>query len=584
MRKKLFIYGFTASIIAVLLTGFISFFVTQSSSVEESKLSAQSMANIILNEIRSEDKTMYDQKAKSLGESLSVDENGAYRITIIDADGKVLGDSSADISSMDNHAKRPEVMQAQENGYGSSRRDSDTLDINMLYVAVKDAGSDIVVRIALPLTELQRMSYNLFIGCLISIAAGALVSLIASYMFARRLGKPIKRLAVFANNLAEGNMQERAVLKTNTELDELAYDFNEMAFRLSGSLNELKHKNVEFDTVLSSMENGLIAVDIDKKILYMNPVAKQIFNVTLETDGETALENIIYQKRLLDAVVKCLAQKSSVTLDLKIGGEEILDFRVTVSPMFYKHSLTGAIMLFADVTHILELEKLRSDFVANVSHELRTPLTSIKGYAEALKDDGLENKENAARFLDVIEIEADRLNVLINDLMELSKIENNQDDNNLTQYDFKDIVRETAELVRFGADKKGVDLILDIPDKLIVYANKDRIKQLLLNLMDNGIKYNKQGGKLFVSAAEADGMLRISVKDTGEGIAQEDIPRLFERFYRVDKSRSRELGGTGLGLSIVKHIAELYSGSVTVNSTKGEGAEFIVKIAILKNN
>jgi two-component system phosphate regulon sensor histidine kinase PhoR len=225
---------------------------------------------------------------------------------------------------------------------------------------------------------------------------------------------------------------------------------------------------------------------------------------------------------------------------------------------------------------------MRTDFVANVSHELRTPLTSIKGYAETLKEEDLSENKTAKRFLEIIEIEAERLNVLINDLMELSKIENKNEDVNISSHSLKEILDETAEVLSMAAEKKGVKIQKDIDDSIVIYANRDRIKQLVLNLMDNGIKYNKDGGKLTVDASAQREMLTLSIKDTGEGIAQADIPRLFERFYRVDKSRSKELGGTGLGLSIVKHISELYGGSVTVLSKKGKGSEFIVKLPIVK--
>lgn len=249
--------------------------------------------------------------------------------------------------------------------------------------------------------------------------------------------------------------------------------------------------------------------------------------------------------------------------------------------MQYKGKVSGAIILFNDVTHLLKLERLRSDFVANVSHELRTPLTSIKGYAETLKEEGIRDIDNAKRFLEIIEIEADRLNVLINDLMELSEIENKSEDVNISRHSLSSIIGEVIDLIGIAAEKKGIELLVDQPEGIEIWANRDRIKQLLLNLIDNGIKYNKSGGKVNLTVSEHANILKISVKDTGSGIDEKDIPRLFERFYRVDKSRSKALGGTGLGLSIVKHICELYGGSVTVTSEKNKGSEFVVSLPII---
>lgn len=581
MRKKLFIYGFVACIVAVLLTSAIAFVVMRNSVIEETKISAKSMANMLLAEIENDDASLYDDKAKSLKYESSSKELTPYRITIIANDGTVLGDSNADISAMDNHADRPEVLEANINGVGSARRDSSTLGTNMLYVAVKSSESDLIVRVALPLTELRRMSLSLFIGCLVSLLVGGVVSLISAFVFSRRLAKPINTLANATKQLTQGNMDEKLSLNTNTELDDLAHDFNDMSTRLNLTLSDLRHKNSEFDAVLSSMEDGLIAIDKSQKVLYINPVAKKLFSLPVEITEGFELSKLLYKQPILEATAKCIAESKSQTLMQTIGLDEALNFDVFIYPMLYKGQLAGAILLFRDVTHVQELERLRSDFVANVSHELRTPLTSIKGYAQALRDEGYEEKENNKRFLDIIEIEADRLNILINDLMELSKIENKGEDIDISEHAFADIVKETAALVSISAKIKNVQINLDIQEDMRILANKDRIKQLLLNLMDNGIKYNKNGGELNVSSAMHNGMLKLTVSDNGVGIDKEDMGRLFERFYRIDKSRSKELGGTGLGLSIVKHIAELYGGSVTATSDKGEGTEFVVMLPII---
>ncbi len=583
MRRRLFYYVFAVSFIAVIITGLISFVAMRSSVVEEAKLSAEAMAKMVIRSIEDIDSSDYDATVKGLGDSISYNERTPYRITVIDKNGVVLGDSSADISIMDNHAERPEIIEAGKVGVGSSRRDSATLDINMLYVAVYDDNLEITSRIALPLTELKRISYNLLIGLLISISAGLVISVVASLIFSERLSHPINELAQASYEFAGGNLNKRVTLDTSTELDDLSSAFNTMAEKLKNSLTEIKQKNAEFNSVLSSMHDGLIAVSSEKEVLYVNPQARELFCFEGDCRNDyVALSSIVYQESILKAVDDCLGQKKTQLLDINLGVDSTAHYRVSVHPMEYENKPSGVIVVLNDITRTLELEQLRTDFVANVSHELRTPLTSIKGYAEMLKEDGISDMKTAKRFLDIIEIEAERLNVLINDLMDLSKIENKSEDINISSHNIADIVSETIQLVSLSAEKKNVKITKNVADSLIVYVNRDRMKQLLLNLIDNGIKYNKDGGELDINIASQREMLEIIVKDTGEGIAQKDIPRLFERFYRVDKSRSKELGGTGLGLSIVKHIAELYNGSVTVTSIKGKGSVFVVKMPIAK--
>ena len=581
MRKRIFIYGFLVSFIAVLLSGTITFFAMRASIINETKLNAETIAGIIINDINSEaDEYDYDARIKNLAENQKAI---PYRITVIAPNGDVLGDSSTDIEAMDNHDMREEVIEAKANGVGSSRRYSATLGINMLYVAVLEETTGIIVRVALPLIELQRMSTRILSLSALSVIAGGLLSLIISLFVARGISWPINQMVEAVRDLSTGKRQNMVTLSTNTELDFLSAEFNRMADSLEKLLDELKERNQAFDEVLSSMEDGLMAVNADLDILYLNRVAKEVFALRDEKHYEgKKLTAIVYQSQLLKAVKNCIAQREPQVVKLKIGEKEALDYRLTVLPMHSARHPEGAIILITDITHMLELEQMRTDFVANVSHELRTPLTSIRGYTEALKDNGFEDIEHAKRFLEIIEIEADRLNGLINDLMELSKIENRAQDINIAEHDISELAQEVVTLLAINATKKNIAVNINIQKPIIVMANKHRLKQLLLNLIDNGIKYNKENGRLDIEISAQGKMLTIAVMDTGEGIAADDIPRLFERFYRVEKSRARELGGTGLGLSIVKHITELYQGSVTVESKKGKGSKFIATMPIAK--
>ena len=397
MRKRIFIYGFLVSFIAVLLSGTITFFAMRASIINETKLNAETIAGIIINDINSEaDDYDYDARIKNLAENQKAI---PYRITVIAPNGDVLGDSSTDIEAMDNHDMREEVLEAKANGVGSSTRYSATLGINMLYVAVLEETTGIIVRVALPLIELQRISTKILSLSALSVIAGGLLSLIISLFVARGISRPISQMVEAVRDLSTGKRQNMVTLSTNTELDFLSAEFNRMADSLEKLLDELKERNQAFDEVLSSMEDGLMAVNADLDILYLNRVAKEVFALRYEKHYEgKKLTAIVYQSQLLKAVKNCIAQREPQIVKLKIGEKEALDYRLTVLPMHSARHPEGAIILITDITHMLELEQMRTDFVANVSHELRTPLTSIRGYTEALKDNGFEDIEHAKRF------------------------------------------------------------------------------------------------------------------------------------------------------------------------------------------
>ena len=579
MRVRSFFYALIASILAVIIAGLITFFVVKNSLITETKAIAKVISQTVLHEANEETE---DLAAGDTSVSKLLADSTHYRIELMDADGTVINDFGTGALA-ENLADRPEVTEAMANRSGTDLVHDDTLDSSVLYYAEANQMNGFIVRVSIPVAGLNQLPFRIICAGAVGLVVSGILALLASIMFTRGYTRQVKGLAAAVRDFSSGKTDQDIVLNTKTELDVLADDFTEMRQNVNTLLRDIRQRNEEFNAVLSSMADGLVAVNTAQQVLYINPVAEEIFGIKGRVEsGPLNLGDIAYQRPLLDAVQKCIKKHRAEVVHLKIARDDILDFRVTVSPMVSKGSLFGAIILLTDITHMLELERLRTDFVANVSHELRTPLTSIKGYTEALKDSSIGENDLAKRFLDIIEIESDRLNVLINDLMELSKIENKSEDTNIGEHSITQIIEETIDLVSMKAEKKQVVIKTRIPKDIQIFANKDRIKQLVLNLIDNGIKYNKDGGILDIAVYHLGRMLTISVKDTGEGIENDDIPRLFERFYRVEKSRSRELGGTGLGLSIVKHIAELYQGSVMVVSEKGKGSEFIVKMPIAK--
>jgi len=578
MRIKIFLYAFFTSLLAVIIFGVMMQFIVRRSLIEESREAAKIVASTVVNDIDKD----YIEREDGQDISFILPENSNFQITLLDEDGNVVGDNHTQIISDEDFVNSPEVLEAVSDGDGEDIHQFLKEDALVQY-ATYDTESGYIVHVMVRVLGIKQVNSGLIVAGIIGLLASAGLALLVAIFFGRGLSKKLNRFVNAIRAYASGQGSDKELVETKTDLDILADEFLEMRKSFDTLIGDTRRRNVEFDTVLSSMADGLIALNLDLKIMYINPVAKEIFSIrkTIE-DNVTFLQDIVYQRLLLKAVNRCLNHDESQVIQLKIGQDEILDYRITISPMHRRGRLFGAIILLTDITHMLELEQLRTDFVANVSHELRTPLTSIKGYTEALKDSSMAQDGYEKRFLEIIEIESDRLSSLINDLMELSKIENGSEDINIGEHRLITIVDDIIELVAMKAKKKHVAIRRDIAENLIIVANKDRIKQLVLNLIDNGIKYNRDYGTLDIKASYKGTMLTMAFIDSGEGIAEKDIPRLFERFYRVEKSRSRELGGTGLGLSIVKHIADLYQGSVSIESGKGQGTTFIVRMPIVK--
>ncbi len=501
--------------------------------------------------------------------------NNSVRVTLIAPNGEVLGDSSADWKEMESHKNRPEVVDAYQNGSGTAQRYSDTLKVNMLYVAVVDRENQICVRAAMPLYEVRRIYWVLsaFIGgCLVfSLAIAALIANRTS----KRLSEPIVALSRMTSDIASGNYAISAMVTRYPEFQELSNGLIRLAKDLDKHVSALENSNTQLTTVLASITEGLIAMDGDGKLLFVNSAASAI--LSLDELGSAIGQRasaVIPIQAITSLAADCLRQRCRVSAEVQLSSGILL--QATASPM--RPPANGCILLLMDVTQLRKLENMRRDFVSNVTHELRTPLTSIRGYVETLQAGALDNRELSNKFLQIIEIESERLSNLINDLLYLSEIESSNQDTGVRRFHLADIANSVAEMLLYTAQARGIAITCTIGDDIMLEANPDRIKQLLLNLADNAVKYNQEGGSVTMSAERTHGLVRISVKDTGIGIPQEHVSRIFERFYRVDKGRSRNMGGTGLGLSIVKHIVDLYRGNIRLISEAGRGSEFVIEL------
>jgi two-component system phosphate regulon sensor histidine kinase PhoR len=518
------------------------------------------------------------EKCVDLGDKLGC------RLTMILPSGKVLADSDEDPKGMDNHYDRPEVAEALHGGVGRETRYSNTLKDDLFYVAVPVyRGGSVagVIRASVPVRSLVQtlQAVNREI-----LAAGALAAVLVaavSFWVSRRIIRPLDDLRRGAERFARGELRHRLPGFDSEEIDLLAEALNRMAEQLDERIQTILRQQNEREAMLSSMEEGVLAVDNEGTILSANGACARL----LEAEGAALRGRPIYEVLRKPALVRfietALAGPGPIDEDLRSYGSEDrwLSAHATALDDAQERRI-GVLVVLHDITRLRRLENIRRDFVANVSHELRTPITSIKGFVETLLDEGLEDKQSALRFLGIVLKQVNRLDAIIQDLLLLSRIERGAEDQTIErgQELLGDVLGSAVEMCQRNADQKGVRLLLDCPGDLLVRINGPLVEQAVMNLVDNAVKYSEAGSTVSVEGGRDDSGVVIRVRDTGSGIAAEHLPRLFERFYRVDKARSRELGGTGLGLAIVKHIVVAHQGSIDVESTLGQGSIFTLRL------
>jgi two-component system phosphate regulon sensor histidine kinase PhoR len=506
------------------------------------------------------------------------------RVTFISLQGEVLGDSEiriAELKELENHLNRPEVQQALKSGEGSSVRYSATLQTSMLYVAFPfrtAGGEEGVLRLALPLSALQKSkaSFHAILG--ISLAAALLISLILSYILSNITSQSLRSMAKIASQIGKGEFGRRVPVMSRDEVGELAVVMNDMAIRIEGELESVASEKNRLDTILRGMGEGVMVTDASGVITLVNPAFRTLFDLREEVERKPLID-ITRHPALHDAFKKLVETKNErveeFTLPLNVE-KTVLTHWV---PLLEGEKLQGVVAVFHDISNLKRLEKVRRDFVANVSHELRTPVTVIKGYAETLIDGVLAtDPERAAGFLEKIHRHAERLASLVGDLLILSELEAGEPPQS-APVAIAGVVGHACALLEESARNKKINIDRrGIEGAPLVLADRSKLEQVMVNLLDNAIKYTPESGMITISANEANDSVTVTVADTGIGISPKDLPRIFERFYRVDTARSREQGGTGLGLAIVKHIIQLYGGSVAVESTPGKGSTFTVSL------
>lgn len=528
---------------------------------------------------------------------------GHTRLTIITPAGAVLGDSDEDPAKMESHSDRPEIREALQAGSGSSVRFSPTLGRRMMYVAVALPAASlsvgqqtspnaleskvpiVIVRAAAPLTEIDRVLHGIYVNMLwagLVIAAGAAV---LSLLISRRISQPIVAIKQIAERFAAGELDLRVPTPDSLELAALAGSLNTMAAQLGERITTITEQRNELDAVLSSMAEGVFAVDNKGRIVSMNPAAAKLLGIDPAPPAHSPaqVEEIVRNVALQEFVRQTLAgvQPEETDISLPINGGR--SFRLHGACLAdARGRRSGAVVVLNDLTRMRRLEEVRRDFVANVSHELKTPVTSIQGFVEALVDGGIQDPAQVERYLGIIARHTFRLNAIIDDLLTLSRLEDAGQERALS-FDtcpIKPAIEEAIDLSGVKADEKRMTIDLTCDDSLEARVNLPLLEQAIINLIDNAVKYSPEGSHIHVQATRDDSRVSIAVIDEGSGIPPEHLSRIFERFYVVDKSRSRKLGGTGLGLAIVKHIAQAHGGRVTVESTPGQGSTFIIHLPV----
>lgn len=501
------------------------------------------------------------------------------RVTVIGAEnGNVLADSEFDYNKMEIHSNRPEIIKAFNEEAGSDIRFSNTAQINMLYVAVPFKTDFIsgAVRLAKPLDEVEKVLFKILSVMLLTVLLTAIAAFSISAVVAKRLSRPLSDITEAVKDIAQGNFKRRIPRQSNQEFSVLSSAVNNMAEYLEQYLKQISEVKSQLEAVLDNTVNGIFMTDYSGRINYVNPVARALLFPDQEPLGRKHLE-VISNYELIEIIDRLRKHpqtiKTKITL-YSLGGKIIDINALTISTTSGKEN-DRVLIILNDITEIKHLEQVKKDFIANVTHELKTPIASISGFAETMLSEKVDTQEEFREFSQIIFNEAKRLTDLINALFELSKLESTIPQLQMQVIDLSLVIEETVNLIQKKPEVKDYRIELIKPSlPLLVATDPNSVVQIIINLLDNAVKFSEPENRIRITIEEEPHEIIVSVIDNGEGIPEKDLPRIFERFYRVDQARSRKTGGTGLGLAIVKHLIENLGGKVGVHSTPGQGSKF----------
>jgi len=581
-RKKLFLQIYPSYLLITLISLFAASWyaadTTQKFFLDKTAENLEAKARVLKNQVgfQLSQEGNLDAFCKKAGEQLSA------RITVISISGKVLGDSQENSERMNNHSNRPEVIKALNGEVGEAVRYSTTLRKYMIYVAVPledDTAVIAAIRLSVTVNSIADQSSSVRSRIIFGSVVIALIAAGISLMVSHRILRPVRIMKQGAKQFAEGNLKYRIHVPDSEDMGKLADAMNLMAEQLDERLRDIVRQRNEYKAVFSSMSEGIIAVDRDEYVISMNEAAARMFHVGFSEPECRSLQEIIRNPDLQRFVKKALAGENPAESDIVFynNGEHILNTHT--SPLLdIEGEGIGALVVLNDVTRLRHLETMRRDFVSDVSHEIRTPLTAIKGFVETLRAGAIRRPDEAERFLEIIERHVNRLSAIIDDLMNLSKIEQEKEGQGI-QHEIcavRDILVTAVQVCQAKAREKNIIFELNCDSEIRIPASPPLLEQAAVNLLDNAVKYSDRDSTVKITVSLMERETVIAFQDHGIGIAEEHLPRVFERFYRVDKARSRKQGGTGLGLAIVKHIVQAHNGRMAVESSLGKGSLFYI--------
>jgi len=540
--------------------------------------------------IEQEDRDRLDIISDKTGETFDV------RVTIVKRDGAVWSDTHENPREMDDHSRRPEILEAETDHPGTSERYSSTLETEMLYLAFplqaepderEDHANSLIgyIRVAMPLSAIKEAMRSMYIRLTLGALAAAFFTASVCYLITRRITNPLYMLKEGAQKFATGDLGHKIQYAEIIEMNEVAAALNGMADDLNERIGTVRKQKNEIDAILSSMDEGVIAVNTEGKVISINQSAISLLDINFTEISGRPLEEIIRNSELKRITESSLSEKQPTIGEIVIRNDKNKDryLRVSSAPLKDPEgACLGAVVVLGDQTQIRRLERIRSDFVANVSHELRTPITSIKGFIETLQQEKEGFSEDKRRFLDIIARQANRLSAIISDLLSLAAIEKDAGSEvvKLQKRPLCGVLENALKSCRHNAESGNITLGMDCNPNLEARVNPELLEQAVINLVDNAIKYSDPANTVRIEAKRKNQEVVINVIDNGCGISREHLDRVFERFYRVDKARSRKLGGTGLGLAIVKHISMAHGGYTEVESTPGKGSIFTIHLPV----
>jgi two-component system phosphate regulon sensor histidine kinase PhoR len=587
MRRQRLLWKLYPSYLVIILLSIVAVGVYVSTALKDFYLQKTAAdlevrARLIEREVAAtfgnESRKSLDELCKTLGRAATT------RITLILPSGEVVGDSDEDPQGMENHADRPEIKKALMGNTGEYIRFSDTLHKEMMYVAIpiRNKGEVIgAVRTALPVHEIDVALYGIYWKIALFGLAMAIVAAAVTLFISRRLSRTVEDMQHGAQRFASGDLKHKLLIPDSEELGSLADALNLMAKQLGERIRITTEQRNELETILSAMREGVLAVDADERMLTFNQATGAVLGIDISTAKGYTIQEVIRNADILHFISGVLTGQGENEAEIILHGpaRKFLQLSGTVLRDSGNRKI-GALVVLNDITRLRQLENIRREFVANVSHELKTPITSIKGFVETLQEGAIDDKENVRKFLEIVSKQADLLNAIIDDLLSLSRIEQGAErgEIQLAEENLRRILEAATMDYEARARERNIQVTLSCSEEVTVKVNSRLLEQAVGNLLDNAIKYSDSGSAIEVEVIKNEGEVDIMVKDHGCGIAPEHLPRLFERFYRIDKGRSRDLGGTGLGLAIVKHIIQAHGGHVTVESTLGKGSTFTLHL------